>query len=85
MIFVLNDALAVSGYKETITININKQKCKKTRLRNIIWFNPPFSINVTTNVARKFLKIVDKKFPKNHKFRKLFNRNTLKSQLQLFT
>ena len=31
-----------------------------------------------TNVARKFLSIVDRCFPKNHKFRKILNRNTLK-------
>ena len=35
-------------------------------------------MNVKTNVARKFLTIVDRCFPPNHKFRKIFNRNTLK-------
>ena len=75
-----NDALATSGYKETISFDNNKQSKnkKRTRSRKLIWFNPPFSTNVKTDVARKFLKIVDKNFPKNHKFRKLFNRNTLK-------
>ena len=29
---------------------------------NIIWFNPPFSRNVSTNVAKKFLQLLDKHF-----------------------
>ena len=35
-------------------------RCRK---RNIIWFNPPFSLNVKTKVGEKNLKIVDKCFP----------------------
>ena len=73
-----NDALAASGYKETISFDNSKQNHKRTRSRKVIWFNPPFSINVKTDVARKFLKIVGKNFPRNHKLRKLFNKNTLK-------
>jgi len=51
---------------------------KRSRKRQIIWFNPPFSMNVKTNVAKRFLTIVDRCFPRNHKFRKIFNKNTLK-------
>ena len=39
---------------------------------------PPHSLNVKTNVARTFPRIVDKKFTKTHRFSKLFNRNNLK-------
>ena len=35
-------------------------------------------MNVKTNVAKKFLSIVERCFPQNHKFRKIFNRNNLK-------
>lgn len=74
-----NSALKSSGFKENITAFANDSiKVAKSRARNIIWFNPPFSINVKTNVAKLFLNLIDKNFPKSHKFHKLFNRNNLK-------
>ena len=73
-----NNALKASGYKEKITYVHKPINRKRSRKRQIIWFNPPFSKNVKTNVAKKFLTIVDRCFPRDHKFRKLFNRNTLK-------
>ena len=73
-----NQALKSSGYKEKITYSSNPNDKKRTRKRQIIWFNPPFSMNVKTNVAKKFLSIVERCFPQNHKFRKIFNRNNLK-------
>ena len=45
---------------------------------NIIWYNPPFSKNVSTNIGQKFLSLIDKCFPKDHKLRKILNRNTIK-------
>ena len=38
----------------------------------------PFSKNVSTNIGHKFLALVDKYFPKDHKLRKIFNCNTIK-------
>lgn len=73
-----NDALSASGYKEKIKFNDKHTKVSRSRSRKIIWFNPPYSLNVKTNVARKFLNIVDKNFPKKHRLHKLFNRNNLK-------
>lgn len=51
---------------------------KRKRSRNIIWYNPPYSENVMTNIGQKFFKLLDKHFPRNHKFHKLFNRNSIK-------
>ena len=34
--------------------------------------------NTSTNIGHKFLALVDKHFPKDHKLRKIFNRNTIK-------
>ena len=73
-----NNALKNSGYKENIQYIKPTKKKPKNRKRQIIWFNPPFSLNVKTNVARKFISIVDRCFPQKHKFRKIFNQNTLK-------
>ena len=49
---------------------------KRKRNRNILWFQPPFSRNVITNVAEIFHNLVRKHFPKSNKFQKFFNRNT---------
>ena len=73
-----NDALSASGHKDKITFNKIRPKTTRSRSRNIIWFNPPYSLNVKTNVAKNFLNIVDKHFPKRHILHKLFNRNNLK-------
>ena len=40
---------------------------------------PPFNQNVTTNVARNFLDLVDKHFPHQHRYHKLFNGNNVKT------
>ena len=56
----------------------SKNKPRRSRRRKIIWFNPPYCHSIETNVARKFLLLVDKHFPPGHHHRKIFNRNTLK-------
>ena len=50
----------------------------KNRQRNIIWCNPPYSMNVQTNIGREFLNLVSKHFPKNHRYSKIFNKNNMK-------
>ena len=51
---------------------------KRKRSRKIIYFNPPYSNNVTTNVGKKFLQIMDKHFPVGNPLHKIFNRNSVK-------
>ena len=78
---IFNDALKKSGYKFKLEYDpqANKRKGKpKNRSRDVIYFNPPYSQNVETNVGKKFLQLVDFCFPKKHPMRKIFNRNTLK-------
>ena len=43
-----------------------------------MWFNPPYSKNVKTNIGKIFLNLIKKHFPPHHKFHKLFNKNTVK-------
>ena len=67
---IYNDALKSSGYKEGISYTKSRgQKVgkRKNRPRSIIWFNPPYSADIETNVAKTFLKLIDKHFP-NHTF-----------------
>ena len=74
------EALLKSGYKSNLEFQkeISSEKKNRRRRRNIIWFNPPFSQTVKTNVARLFLRLLYKNFPRSHILRKLFNRNTIK-------
>ena len=67
-------------YKSTIdkTCTNNSNEKNKTRKRNITWFDPPSNITVATNVAKTFLSLIDKHFPKDKTLRKVFNRNTIK-------
>ena len=55
-------ALKQSGHDEKFMYTERKkpvahtaQNSRKKRQRKIIWFNPPFSMNVQTNIGREFL------------------------------
>ena len=68
-----------SAYYYTLQYEPAKTSKRKNRQRNyIFWYHPPFSKNTSTNIGYKFLALVDKHFPKDHKLRKIFNRNTIK-------
>ena len=63
-----NNILKDCGYKEEIQFQqYERQQTQPrgNRSRNIIWFNPPFTSNFETNVARKFVKLVKKHFSKH--------------------
>ena len=49
-------AIRESGYKNVSLVYTDKKDIKqnRNRSRNIIWFNPPFNKNVSTNVAKRF-------------------------------
>ena len=44
----------------------------------MIWFNPPWNDEVSTNVAKKFLAMRYRHFPKGSALGKHFNRSTVK-------
>ena len=74
-----NDALERSGYKKKIAFNQTPKIKKRTQQRKIIWFNLSYSQNVRTNVAKRFLRIVDKNFPENTDFTNFLTETTWKS------
>lgn len=81
-------ALEKSGYSHNLKFNpIEEQQNsnKRQRKRNIIWYNPPYSRNVTTNISRTFLNIISEEFPKNHPLHKIINRNTVKVSYSCMT
>ena len=50
----------------------------KRRKRSIIWFNPPYSRPVATNVGSQFWEVMDKHFPPGNPLHQIFNRNKVK-------
>ena len=58
--------------------NRSNKQCSRTRRREVLWFNPPWNSAVSTNVAARFLRLIDKHFSNNPTFHKQFNRQNVK-------
>ena len=77
------EALTLSGhnvplkYTEPDTSSTSTTN-KRKRRRKVMWYNPPYSKSVSTNIGREFLNIITRNFPPHHKYHKLFNRNNVK-------
>ena len=73
-------ALDKSGFKHKLKFEppAPEKPKKRYRKKEVIWFNPPFSLNVKTNIGKEFLKLIEKAFPVGSPLRKVFNRSTLK-------
>ena len=78
------EALQKSGYSYPLKFTTPQQQSpesatnKRKRQRNMIWFNPPFSKNVQTNLGREFRNLIENYFPPNRKLRSLFHKNNVK-------
>ena len=70
-------ALKNNGYHATLKFEKSSQNTRRNWNRMVIWFNPPFSLNVKTNIGKEFFKLICKHFPRNHNFSKIFNLNTI--------
>ena len=46
-------ALKNSGYQATLKFEKPSQNTRRNGNRKVIWFNPPFSLNVKTNIGEK--------------------------------
>ena len=74
------DALSKSGHSTALIYDpsVDHTKRKRNRKREITWFNPPFNRSVTTNIGKIFFNALAKYFPKNNRYHKIFNKNTVK-------
>ena len=79
---VYQDALKTSGYKNRLEyddqLGNHAPRNRKQRRRNVIWYNPPYSKSVKTNIGGTFLRLIRKHFPDDSPLHKLFNKNTVK-------
>ena len=55
----------------------DNRRMRRKRNRHIIWFTPPWSNQVSTNIGKQFLKIIDESF-KNTSLARILNRSTIK-------
>ena len=81
--YLYNIALAESGFEHKITFQKQQNispvaNNTKNRKVDIIWFNPLFSLNVSTNIDKKLFSLLGKHFSKTHQLHKLFNLNNVK-------
>ena len=73
-------ALKSSGYEYKLKFTTPNEvgKEKRKRSRQILWYNPPYSRNVATNIGKIFLSLLKTEFHKRHMLHKLFNNNNVK-------
>ena len=72
------EALKQSGHNTSLSYDGNpSQPKKKNRRRKIIWFDPPYSESVESNVGREFRNILMRNSPVQHKYHKIFNKNNV--------
>ena len=74
-------ALKSSGFNCSMKFEAPVENARRNRNRKVIWFNPPYSLNVKRNISKVFLKLVRKHFHRSHKLSKIFNLNSIKLQL----
>ena len=61
---IYEKSLADSGFDYKLKYEENSNpKSERRRLRNVIWFNPPFNSNVKSNIGKIFLNLIKKHFP----------------------
>ena len=78
---VYQQALGEAGYDEELTYDSDQKMASRPtrkRRRRVVWYNPPYSKNVATNIGKEFFKLLQLHFPKQHPLHSIFNRNTVK-------
>ena len=81
-------AKAIPEYKEAMHRNGHKSETKyetsphpnkrRSRKRKILWFNPPYSEHVCSNIGREFHRLLTKDFSPTHRLHKICNNNNVK-------
>ena len=57
---------------------MQQQITTKIEKREIVWFNPLFSLNFSANIGREFFSLLDRHFLKTHQLHELLNSNNVK-------
>ena len=80
-----DQTLAYDEQDERTSDSVN-EKSNQTRKRkqNIIWYNPPYYMNVKSNVGKIFFKLLQKDFPPSHPMYTIFNTNKVQISFSCF-
>ena len=70
------NSLNYANYKHKLVYDQPNTRKDNKRTRDIIFFNPPFNLNIAAKVAKQFLNLINTYFDNNHTYRKIFNHNT---------
>ena len=72
-------ALIDAGYTHELKYDTENTKpaATKKRKRRLLWFNPPHSKSVSTNIGKEFFNLLRIHFPKQHPWHRLFNKTPL--------
>ena len=85
LIPIYSEALKKYGFNDKLTYSTKTADCdtseKKKHKRKIIWFNPPFSLNVKTNIGKIFSSLAKNIFQKKMPY----TRFSIKTRLRLVT
>ena len=65
-------------------LNIEEANQARKRKRAITWNNPPYAMNVKTNIGKTFFKLLQKHFPPTHAMYTIFNKNKIKISYSYF-
>ena len=65
-------------------VNIEEANQATKRKRTIVWYNPPYSMNVKANIGKTFFKLRQKHFPSIHPMYIIFNKNKIKISYSCF-
>ena len=86
-----NQALQRSGFKHTImytplqsSLHCSNNNNNKKRKRNIIWFNPPFSKNVVTNIEKEFFSLLSQQFSPQQQIPQDLQQTECQAKLHLY-
>ena len=76
------EAMDRAGHRDKLVYkpkdNMVEAEPVKKRSRGIIWFNPPWSSNIRTNIGGKFIYLVKKLFPRSSPLYRIFNTKKIK-------
>ena len=80
---IYQEALDKAGHKHELKyvekdIDTYNKKKKASRQKKQYFFNPPYELNVKTNVAKEVFKALERTIPKGHTLYPLLNRHTVK-------
>ena len=51
---------------------------RRNKPRKILWFNPPYNMEVVNDLGKEFFKLLKRNFPSENTLYKIFNKNCVK-------